>query len=98
MSFGYNDVIEVVATPAVLGVGQFVYNIYVDGFSTTQAQYDALITASSLIGTKIASNLLISKMVGILDNAYANNLAGYLAAPVINYFLYGYLLSQFYTS
>jgi hypothetical protein len=33
-SFGKEDILELVATPAILGAGQFAYDIYIGGYSS----------------------------------------------------------------
>lgn len=98
MSFGYQDIVELLSAPTVLGLGQFAYDIYVDNFSVKQAQYDALISAGSLVATKLATNLFVSKLAGKFDNGYLTSLTMYLANPALNYFIYDYLTKQFYTN
>ena len=48
----------------------------------------------SLLSSKVLSNMLVSKVVGIFRNAYASNLSAYLSTPVLNYFIYNYLYSS----
>jgi hypothetical protein len=62
----------------------------------TYARYDALMMLGSLLSSKVINNALVSKMVGVFKNAYANNLASYLTTPVLNYLIYNYLYENNY--
>ncbi|KAL4501525.1 hypothetical protein ABPG72_018576 [Tetrahymena utriculariae] len=81
-------------TPFMLSAMQFIFDKFFYDYTNKQAFYDSMLSLGSLVGSKVLTNTLVAKTVGVLDNYYANNFISYLSEPLLNYLIYGYLYQE----